>query len=106
VSVRTYVYRIELSTRHVREGDVLRLHLGSGGRILAAFAGEPCGTIRGTYHYISLDDRNPDTAGLSAQVFGPGAILVGAITLAGPRIHIDETFIARMKRPPAPSASR
>ncbi|HEV7328489.1 MAG TPA: IclR family transcriptional regulator [Bosea sp. (in: a-proteobacteria)] len=110
--LRTCLYRIESKhpiRYHVREGDVLPLHLGSGGRVLAAFSGEPgepYETIRRSCHYVSLGDRDPDTAGLSAPVFGPSATLVGAITLAGPRMRIDEAFIRQMKRPLLTAAAR
>ena len=111
-NLRTCLYRIESRhpiRYHVREGDVLPLSSGSGGRILAAFsgeAGEPYETIRRSFHYVSLGDRDPDTAGLSAPVFGPAAALVGAITLAGPRTRISEAFIAEMKRPLLAAAAR
>ena len=110
--LRTCLYRIESKhpiRYHVREGDVLPLHLGSGGRVLAAFSGEPgepYESIRRSYHYVSLGDRDPDTAGLSAPVFGPSATLVGAITLAGPRTRVDGAFIGQMKRPLLVAAAR
>jgi DNA-binding IclR family transcriptional regulator len=111
-TLRTCLYRIESKhpiRYHVREGDVLPLNAGSGGRVLAAFsgeAGEPYETIRRNYHFVSLGDRDPDTAGLSAPVFGPSAALVGAITLAGPRMRISEDFIGQMKRPLLTAAAR
>lgn len=109
---RTCLYRIE--SKHpirymVREGDVLPLQAGSGGRVLAAFSGaegEPYETIRRDYHFISLGDRDPETAGISAPVFGPGGALIGALTLAGPRSRIDAAFLDRMKRPLLEAAAR
>lgn len=110
--VRTCLYRVE-STHpiryHVREGDVLPLTSGSGGRVLTAFSGasgEPYETIRKTYCFASIGDRDPDTAGLSAPVFGPGWTLVGALTLAGPRSRIDQKFLTQMKRPLLNAAAR
>ena len=108
------LYRIgsgafRLGAIYQRSVAVLPLSSGSGGRILAAFsgeAGEPYETIRRSFHYVSLGDRDPDTAGLSAPVFGPAAALVGAITLAGPRTRISEAFIAEMKRPLLAAAAR
>jgi DNA-binding IclR family transcriptional regulator len=101
--VRTCLYRIE--SRHpirymVREGDVLPLLAGSGGRVLSAFSGaegEPYETIRRTYLHVSLGERDPETAGISAPVFGPGRALIGALTLAGPRSRVDAAFLERMK---------
>ena len=81
---------------HVREGDVLPLDRGSGGRLLLAFSGakgEPYETIRNEYCYASLGERDAETAGLSVPFFGRGQQVLGALTLAGPRSRIDETFI-------------
>ena len=85
---------------HVREGDVLPLERGSGGRILLAFGGakgEPYETVRREYCYASVGERDAETAGISVPVFGGGQILHGALTLAGPRSRIDETFIANAR---------
>lgn len=111
-AVRTCLYRVE--SKHpirytVREGDVLPLGAGSGGRVLSAFsgeAGEPYETIRATFHFIALGDRDPETAGISAPVFGPGGALVGALTLAGPRSRIDRAFLERMAGPLLDAAAR
>jgi DNA-binding IclR family transcriptional regulator len=85
---------------HVREGDVLPLERGSGGRILLAFGGtkgEPYETIRTEYCYASVGERDSETAGVSVPFFGTGQTLLGALTLAGPRSRIDETFIANAR---------
>lgn len=111
-AVRTCLYRIE--SKHpirytVREGDVLPLGSGSGGRVLSAFcgeAGEPYETIRRTFHFIALGDRDPETAGVSAPVFGPGGALLGALTLAGPRSRVDRAFLERMTGPLLQAAAR
>jgi DNA-binding IclR family transcriptional regulator len=100
--VRTCLYRVE--SKHpirytIREGDVLPLLAGSGGRVLAAFSGqegEPYDTIRQTYHHLSVGDRDPETAGVSAPVFGPGRTLLGSLTLAGPSTRVDAAFLRRM----------
>ncbi|AZO63328.1 MAG: IclR family transcriptional regulator [Mesorhizobium sp.] len=110
--VRTCLYRVE--SKHpirytIREGDVLPLLVGSGGRVLAAFSGEqgePYETIRKTYSYISIGDRDPQTAGISAPVFGPGRTLLGVLTLAGPNTRVDAAFLTRMKRPLLEAAAR
>ena len=110
--MRTCLYRIE--AKHpirymIREGDVLPLLAGSGGRVLRAFSGEqgePYETIRQTYCYVSEGERDPETAGISAPVFGPGKILIGALTLAGPRTRVDAAFLERMKRPLLEAAAR
>jgi DNA-binding IclR family transcriptional regulator len=110
--MRTCLYRIE--AKHpirymIREGDVLPLLAGSGGRVLAAFSGEkgePYDTIRRTCHHVSVSERDPETAGVSAPVFAPGRQLIGVLTLAGPRTRVDAAFLDRMKRPLLEAAAR
>ncbi|WP_244494649.1 IclR family transcriptional regulator [Ensifer sp. Root127] len=103
--VRTCLYRIEAkhAIRYtVREGDVLPLSAGSGGRVLVAFSGqpgEPYETIRKNGYHISFGERDPETVGISAPVFGAGDALLGAVTLAGPRSRVDEPFIRKMIEP-------
>jgi DNA-binding IclR family transcriptional regulator len=100
--VRVCLHRID-STHAVRddirEGDVLPLERGSGGRILLAFSGakgEPYETIRTEYVYTSVGERDADTAGISVPFFGAGPVM-GAMSLAGPRSRIDETFLANAR---------
>lgn len=110
--LRTCLYRVE--AKHpirysIREGDVLPLYKGSGGRVLAAFSGasgEPYERIRNDYHYVSFGERDPETAGASAPVFAPGHVLVGAITLAGPRSRVDAAFLDRAVAPLLLAAAR
>lgn len=101
--VRICLHRVD--SKHavrdnVREGDVLPLERGAGGRILLAFSGakgEPYETIRTEYCYTSVGERDADTAGISVPFFGPGQALIGAMSLTGPRSRIDETFIANAR---------
>jgi DNA-binding IclR family transcriptional regulator len=80
---------------HIREGEVMPLELGSGGRVMLAFGGEPgepYDTIRRDYHYISLGERAVDTAAVAAPVFGPGQTLIGSLGVSGPSNRIDAAF--------------
>jgi len=101
--VRICIHRVDSKHAvrdHVREGDVLPLERGSGGRILLAFGGargQPYETIRKEYCYASVGERDSETAGVSAPFFGSGQVLLGTLTLAGPRSRIDETFIANAR---------
>jgi DNA-binding IclR family transcriptional regulator len=101
--VRVCIHRVDSKHAvrdHVREGDVLPLERGSGGRILLAFGGakgEPYESIRAEYCYASVGERDSETAGVSVPFFGSGQALLGALTLAGPRSRIDETFIANAR---------
>lgn len=92
---RVCLYRI--ASRHsiraeVRPGDVQPLERGAGGRVLLAFADEagvPYDTIRSRYVYLSVGERDPETAGISAPVFGVGQQLVGALGIVGPASRMD-----------------
>lgn len=87
---------------HVNEGDVLPLQQGSGGRVLGAFSGlsgAPYDRIRENCCAWSFGERDPDTAGISAPVFGKDQKLMGALTVAGPRSRINQAFIDAMRAP-------
>lgn len=87
---RVCLYRI--ASRHsiraeVQPGDVQPLERGAGGRVLLAFAGEagaPYDEIRRCCVYMSVGERDPETAGLSAPVFDARGRLVGALGIVGP----------------------
>ncbi|TIU21250.1 MAG: IclR family transcriptional regulator, partial [Mesorhizobium sp.] len=53
-----------------------------------------------------VGDRDPETAGVSAPVFGPGPTLLGALTLSGPSTRVDAAFLQRMKNPLIEAAAR
>lgn len=100
---RICLHRVESSHAiryDIAEGATLPLEVGAGGRVLSAFAGssggieEPYETIRRTMYYASFGEREPDTAGLSAPVFGPGQTLAGALTIAGPTSRMDQRFLS------------
>jgi DNA-binding IclR family transcriptional regulator len=101
--VRVCLHRVDSKHAvrdHVREGDVLPLDRGSGGHILRAFSGakgEPYEAIRKEHCYASVGERDGETVGISVPIFGSGQLLLGALTLAGPRSRIDETFIANAR---------
>ncbi len=101
--MRTCLCRIESDhplRYSIREGDVLPLEQGSGGRVLAAFAGaagEPYDQIRRDGYFLSEGDRDPDIVGLSAPVFGANNSLVGALTVAGPRSRFDAVVVDRLR---------
>jgi len=88
---RLCLYRIDShqALRYsVREGDVLPLEAGSGGRLLAAYLGAEGSVhdrIRSIGYHFSDGERSPDVAGISAPVFREGGEIAGALTVAGPR---------------------
>ncbi len=78
---------------HVREGDVFPLSQGSGGGVLSAFSGVRGARyeqIRADFFYISRGERDSETAGISAPVFGAGQRLLGSLTISGPGSRIGE----------------
>ena len=44
-----------------------------------------------------MGERDSETAGVSVPFFGSGQVILGSLTLAGPRSRIDETFIANAR---------
>ncbi len=83
------LYRVNsnrLARDHVEEGDVIPFGLGSSGQILTAFSGgkgAAASKIRQQRVYVSLGERDPDVAGISAAVLGPDEELIGAVSLSG-----------------------
>ena len=76
-----------LIRHHLEEGAELPLEGGAGARILVAYTG---GTgpffdeVRAKGFYVSLGERDPETAAVSAPVFRQGRDFVGAIGVTGP----------------------
>lgn len=99
---RVCLYRIDsrFSIRpNVRQGDVQSLERGTGGRVLLAFSGEegsPYDEIRRTYSYIACGERDPETSGVSAPVFGVQQRLIGAIGLVGPTSRLGRSEMEQM----------
>jgi DNA-binding IclR family transcriptional regulator len=104
-NVRVCLHRVDSMHAirdHVREGDVLVLGKGSGARVLSAFGGargELHERIRHDGYYVSLGERDAETAGISTPVFSADEPLAGALTLAGPLSRVDEALMMRMRRP-------
>ncbi|MDE1181807.1 IclR family transcriptional regulator [Paraburkholderia sp.] len=100
---RVCLYRISsrFSIRaEVQQGDVQPLDRGAGGRILLAFSGEsgePYDTIRADFCYASFGERDPETAGISAPVFGAQQRLVGALGVVGPTSRMDYVGMERYR---------
>lgn len=97
---RTCLLKV-LSPKHtihyyVHEGDTLPCDRGSGGRILLAFAGEPGDAYelaRQRCFYVSIGERDPETAGVAVPLFGTDQALAGSLTVTGPRSRFTDAFI-------------
>lgn len=100
-AVRVCLHRVDSNHAvrfHVREGDVLPLESGSGGQALLAFGGEAGARFdetRRDYYCMSIGERDRETAGISAPVFGVQQAVAGVVTLAGPSSRIDSAFVHR-----------
>lgn len=81
---------------NVQQGDVQPLERGAGGRVLLAFSGEPgeiYARVRRDHSYASLGERDKETAGISAPVFGAYQKIIGALGIVAPISRLD---MARM----------
>jgi DNA-binding IclR family transcriptional regulator len=79
---------------HIKVGDLMPLGIGSGGRVLQAFAGAPgelYDRIRREHVAVLQGDRVPELAGVSAPVFDASGALVGAVTLTMPKERLVDT---------------
>jgi len=100
---RVCLYRINsrFTVRHeVRQGDVQSLERGAGGRILLAFTGAPGApydAIRSEYTYVSVGERDPETSGVSAPVFGLRQALLGALGIVGPATRLGRAELEGMR---------
>lgn len=91
----------------VEAGHSYALLRGAAGRIILAYSGstgERYDAIRAHGFDVSLGERDPSCAAVAAPVFGPRGMLVGVISLSGPRERFGKTEITEMKRVLGPVA--
>lgn len=101
--VRLCVSRVDSSYSirdHVKVGDILPLDKGSGGHVLRAFdPALPKGKTRPkSFIVTSFRERDPQGAGMSAPVFGPGGSLLGAISISGPIARFGDTVLPKLSK--------
>ena len=85
---------------HVREGDLLPLDRGAGGRVLLAFSGAKGrlpAQIRRDGHVVLSSDRIPGLVGVSAPVWQAGGGLVGALTLTAPEARFQPGLVPALR---------
>ena len=99
---RVCLHRVE-TTRAVRDsvrvGDRLPLTVGAAGHVLKAFAGargERFDDIRHRMYAASFGERDAETAAIATPVLGPGNVLVGALSISGPRYRIEAAGEAKI----------
>ena len=85
---------------HVRTGAGLPLDLGSPGRVLLAFSGEPgepYESVRRAGYMLSLGERDAEVSSISAPVYGQNWGLVGALCISGPISRLTEAVLLQHK---------
>lgn len=89
-NVRSCLMRCEGSRgirRHVRSGDLLPLDRGSAGRVILAAlgeSGEDYDLIRRKGYSVTLGERSPGAASVSAVVYGAQRSVLGSVCVSGP----------------------
>lgn len=93
---------------HIRAGEVLPLHRGTGGRVLSAFgAGDDSrqpraadrrvlARIRADGFMTAVGDRLAEVAGISAPVFHADGTIAAALTLTMPAHRFDERHVGKV----------
>lgn len=93
---------------HIRAGDVLPLHQGTGGRVLSAFgAGDDSrkptpadkrvlARIRTDGFMTAVGDRLAEVAGISAPVFHADGSIAASLTLTMPAHRFDERHVGKV----------
>ena len=92
---------------HIREGDLLPLSKGAGGRVLLAFSdlaqlaykpsskeAKQLAQIRQDGYFAAIGDRSPELAGISAPVFKSSGVLAASLTLTMPSSRYNQGHIA------------
>lgn len=85
---------------HVRVGAALPLNLGSPGRVLLAFAGEPgepYESVRRAGYMLSLGERDAEVSSIAAPVYGIKWALMGTICISGPISRLTEDVLLSYK---------
>ena len=85
---------------HVREGDLLSLDKGAGGRVLVDFSNQPRADVREKLRdlpFVSYGERDNETGSVAAPVFGLDDEMVGAISVSGPLSRFTPERVERAR---------
>ena len=93
---------------HVEEGARLPLDKGASAHVLVAFdaAAQGQASLRARGYVVSLGERDPESAGIAAPVFGPDGQLVGALGIAGLLSRLKNADLDALGRTVADEAAR
>ena len=109
---RTCLVRVEGPhplRHHARIGEALPLGLGSPGRVILAFSGEPGKIyegIRARGFHLSIGEREKGVATVSAPVFGLNWRLLGSVCISGPASRLSEKQLLAMAQDVMGSANQ
>ncbi len=109
-ALRLCLYRAhseQMLRDHIREGDLLPLSKGAGGRVLLAFSdlnqlayapsskeAKQLAQIRQDGYFAAIGDRSPELAGIAAPVFKSNGTLAASLTLTMPSSRYNKKHIA------------
>lgn len=80
----------------VRVGDLLPLAAGAPGKVLRAAPPDPLLGAMSPLLQVSFGERDPACAAVAGPVFGPGNVLLGALSLSGPLDRFNPTTVQVM----------
>jgi DNA-binding IclR family transcriptional regulator len=88
-----------LIRHHLEEGAELPLDRGASARVLMAYTdgtGDIYDRVRSDGFYVSMGERDPETAAIAAPVFGQERHFVGAIGVTGPKSRFGDQIRERI----------
>ena len=82
----------------VRVGDVLPLYKGAAGKVLLRYgdSGMPARAMPADLLSTSFGERDPLCGAVAVPLFGPNAVLLGALSASGPLERFSELAVQRM----------
>lgn len=80
----------------VRVGDLLPLHEGAPGKVLRQVAPDPQVTNISPLLQVSFGERDPSCGAVAGPVFGPGQMLLGALSFSGPLDRFTISAVHKM----------
>jgi DNA-binding IclR family transcriptional regulator len=90
----------------IRAGDLLPIARGGPGKVLRAFRNAPTDTADVPLIHTSFGERDAACASMAIPVFGAGGVLVGALSLSGPRERFSTDALERMTGPLCDAAAQ
>ncbi len=80
----------------VRAGDILPIGRGAAGKVLTAYTDGQAQGSGVPLVFTSFGERDPLCGAIASPVFGPGGMLLGALSLSGPLERFSVLAVERM----------